>query len=203
MGAFWQEKDCVRTLTRLEGVSLKAERLGQGSSWEMMESGWARWVESTDLMDVHEAEGTGRGTRPQGWGSIQEEAQGSGMGVGVGMGGVVPKEEEQTWREMLFLELLLHTVSMTCPGSVQGSRQASSSPPCGCPLPPHCPGAVRQCLYHFAQGKLHPEGTEGFAQGSGLTEGLHCSRCVQEMMLGCRSLSRSGPPCCRVWGSLP
>lgn len=28
----------------------------------------------------------------------------------LGWGRVVPKEEEHTWREMLFLELLLHTV---------------------------------------------------------------------------------------------
>lgn len=74
----------------------------------MGHNGWGG--RSTDLMDVHEAERTGRDARPQDWGGIWEEAQGSGLGSGVGVGQVLPKEEEQTWREMLFLELLLHTV---------------------------------------------------------------------------------------------
>lgn len=67
-------------------------------------------------MDVHKAERTGHGACPQGWSSIQEEAQGFGKGD---RSWGYPEGRGADVGEMFFLESLSHIMSVKCPGNIQ------------------------------------------------------------------------------------
>lgn len=85
-------------------------------SREGQESGDGR---RTDAMDVQEAETSGHGTWPQGWGGIRQEAQGPAAGDGSLRG--CPWRRSTFGRGMFFLELLLRIVNVQ--GTSGGATQ--------------------------------------------------------------------------------
>lgn len=98
---------------------------------------------------------------------------------GMGVCGAVLEEEHIREGDVFPRVTLVHS---ECPGDIRGSHPVGSKPPYGLlPLPVASPGEVGQCcLHHFITGKTAAREDRGFAQGCGLTEAPHGSRCARE-----------------------